>query len=376
MNQLFNDDCFKILPTLAEKSVDMVLLDLPYGCISSAWDCKIDLKQLWIELERVCKDKAQLIFFCTTRFGFELIASKREWFRYDMVWEKGSVVGFLNSARQPLRKHEMIYVFSKETGTYNPQKSVSTKANAPDRHPTSIIFCQRDNTNKRIHPTMKPLELCRMLIRQYTNEGDVVLDCCMGSGTSVVAAKIEKRQYIGIEMSENFYKIADYRVAHYDNDPNCALIDTLPHESELTEIDNPDPPIYSCYDTENEKKVAYKKSKRPTKPVPVPTVPLPTVPVPEDINPDLINPEPLPPAPKKRVRKTETAKGIYGKNGCNGTKITKNKKVKIVLDTGLNEVPVECDEVPADLAPFKDEHLVPIEIVDDVDLLQMATLKV
>jgi site-specific DNA-methyltransferase (adenine-specific) len=294
MNCLYNDDCFKVMPQLPENSVDMVLLDLPYGCISSAWDCKIDLAELWKNLDRVCKPQAQIVMFCTTRFGFELIASKREWFRYDLVWEKGTAVGFLNCNRQPLRKHEMIYVFSKETGTYNPQKTLGHKPAArlnakptptatdiygaghvhlpskdtdETRHPTSIIFCQRDNTNKRIHPTMKPLELCRLLVRQYSNENDVVLDCCMGSGTSVVAAKLEKRQYIGIEMSEAFYKVASYRIDKSETDPMALLMDTEVHDNVI--VDNPDPTIiYSTYATEVGKKAEYKKNRSGKKEAP------------------------------------------------------------------------------------------------------------
>jgi site-specific DNA-methyltransferase (adenine-specific) len=331
------------MPNLPENSVDMVLLDLPYGCISSAWDCKIDLAELWKNLDRVCKPKAQIVMFCTTRFGFELIASKREWFRYDMVWEKASPVGFLNCNKQPLRKHEMIYVFSKETGTYNPQKTLGHKTwnkfrpsrsttdkclpshygNAlhvdtlnedGSRYPTSIIFCQRDNTNKRIHPTMKPLELCRLLVRQYSNEGDVVLDCCMGSGTSVVAAKLENRQYIGIEMSETFYKVASYRIDKSETDPMALLMDTEVHDNVI--VDNPDPTIvYSTYATELGKKAEYKKKRTTKKEEKIDT----TVP--------------------KTVR---TASGIYGENGV--VSVDKRRKKRKIEPT-TPEAPIETETV-------------------------------
>lgn len=392
------------MPNLPENSVDMVLLDLPYGCISSAWDCKIDLAELWKNLDRVCKPQAQIVMFCTTRFGFELIASKREWFRYDMVWEKGTSVGFLNCNRQPLRKHEMIYVFSKETGTYNPQKTLghkpaqritphgSKKPTAVDlygggcphipskdtdetRHPTSIIFCQRDNTNKRIHPTMKPLELCRLLVRQYSNEGDVVLDCCMGSGTSVVAAKLEKRQYIGIEMSEAFYKVASYRIDKSETDPMALLMDTEVHDNVI--VDNPDPTIiYSTYATEVGKKAEYKKTarkgskrkaddldcydrvKKEEAPVEaetvgeaVPTVSFKTTRV-------------------KKVKKettdpsTITAAGIYGVNGIRRVR----KKKIVVVDPAFNEVVVEIENLTIE------DTSVPCEVVSDIDEIQVASL--
>ena len=330
------------MPQLPENSVDMVLLDLPYGCISSAWDCKIDLAELWKNLDRVCKPKAQIVMFCTTRFGFELIASKREWFRYDMVWEKASPVGFLNCNKQPLRRHEMIYVFSKETGTYNPQKTmghkgynsyrpsrsttdkclpnhygsalnVNTLNEDGSRHPTSIIFCQRDNTNKRIHPTMKPLELCRLLVRQYSNENDVVLDCCMGSGTSLVAAKLEKRQYIGIEMSEAFYKVASYRIDKSDTDPMALNMDTEVHDNVI--VDNPDPTIvYSTYATEVGKKAEYKKKRTAKKEQLIVTT------VPETVR---------------------TAAGIYGENGV--VSVDKRRKKKVEPAT---EAPIETETVP------------------------------
>ena len=413
------------MPTLPENSVDMVLLDLPYGCISSAWDCKVDLTQLWTNLERICKPQAQIIMFCTTRFGWELIASKREWFRYDLVWEKGTAVGFLNCNKQPLRKHEMIYVFSKETGTYNPQKTLGHKTwnnyrpsrNTTDkclpshygtalnvntlnedgsRYPTSIIFCQRDNTNKRIHPTMKPLELCRLLVRQYSNEGDVVLDCCMGSGTSVVAAKLENRKYIGIEMSEAFYKVASYRIDKSDTDPMALNMDTEIH-AETTLLDTPDPAIIYCaYDTETGKKAEYKKKRASRKAdtkeevtidgVPVVSFKTTRVKKVKEIDPSL--PEGRPTSAgiygkdgvisvdKRRIKKvkkegdeptTSSAHGIYGSDQKGVPRSTRKKKA-IVIDPAFNEVEVEVENLKIE------DTSVPCEVVSDIDELQMASL--
>ena len=419
MNCLYNDDCFTVMPNLPENSIDMVLLDLPYGCISSAWDCKIDLAELWKNLDRICKPQAQIVMFCTTRFGFELIASKREWFRYDMVWEKASPVGFLNCNRQPLRKHECIYIFSKETGTYNPQKTLGHKnyTNArpcrsaeekclPDvygsalnfntviedgsRHPTSIIFCQRDNTNKRIHPTMKPLELCRLLVRQYSNENDVVLDCCMGSGTSVVAAKLENRQYIGIEMSEAFYKVASYRIDKSETDPMALLMDTEVHDNII--VDNPDPTIvYSTYATEVGKKAEYKKtarkgSKKKTdeldcydrvkkEEAPIETVHTAAgiygkngvVSVDKRRKKRKIEPTTAE-APVEATEPTTTsAHGIYGSAEKGVPRSVRKKKV-VVVDPAFNEVEVEIENLTIE------DTSVTCEVVSDIDEIQVASL--
>jgi site-specific DNA-methyltransferase (adenine-specific) len=111
-NSIHNDDCFQILPKIDNKSVDLVLVDLPYGQMDCEWDIKIDLDMMWKELKRICKDNCQYVFFTTTKFGNELINSNSKWFRYDFVWEKYNPVGFLNANKMPLRIHEMIYIFN------------------------------------------------------------------------------------------------------------------------------------------------------------------------------------------------------------------------------------------------------------------------
>ncbi len=111
-NNIYNDDCFNVLPKIKSNSIDMVLVDLPYSQTCLHWDIAIDLDKMWIELKRVCKKKCNYIFFTTTKFGYTLIKSNEKWFRYDLVWEKSKKVGFLSANRQPLRKHEMVYVFS------------------------------------------------------------------------------------------------------------------------------------------------------------------------------------------------------------------------------------------------------------------------
>jgi site-specific DNA-methyltransferase (adenine-specific) len=228
--ELYNDDCLKILPTLGDNSIDMVLVDLPYGQTECKWDSLIDLEKMWKQLDRICKDTTAMVFFCTTKFGVSLIQSNPKQFRYDLVWEKSNSVGFLNANKMPLRTHEMMYVFYKKLPTYNPQKTAGkpykTNGNKPsklfgdkpststdnptgDRHPTSIIQCPN---KKGKHPTAKPVELCEWLIKSYSNEGDTILDFTMGSGTTGEACKNLKRKFIGIEMDEAYFKICEQRL--------------------------------------------------------------------------------------------------------------------------------------------------------------------
>lgn len=381
--ELYNDDCFNILPEIKEKTVDMVLVDLPYGQTACKWDCVIDLEKMWIELKKCCKRDCVYVFFCTTKFGYQLIKSNEKWFRYDIVWEKSRKVGFLSANKMPLRKHEMVYVFKEKQGTYNPQKTegkpyksmrekqekngvygeskLNIIDNKGDRHPTSILqipeapeeqeprqhemiyvfsdtnsddldnsrnielrayfkavhefigkpkkdiiikigqgvdHCFRfnstqfglptkktydalikeynidkmegfrtlddlkkewgeptynpqktegkpyktkgkgevsiykkkrtstenkgdrhpttivkfNNPKKSVHRTQKPIDLCEWLVKTYTNEGDLVMDFTMGSGTTGVACKNTNRRFIGIEKDEEIFELAYNRV--------------------------------------------------------------------------------------------------------------------------------------------------------------------
>jgi DNA modification methylase len=239
---LLHGDCLKLMPTLGDNSVDMVLVDLPYGVTKCKWDIAIDLDEMWVQLKRICKPNANLVFFCTTKFGNKLINSNEKWFRYDLVWEKPNPLGFLDAKLRPLRKHEMVYVFSKPSGgvkTYNPQKTTGHKALGhvkgreykdgmdsiyeitgtsdkyidDTRYPTSIQKFIFDK--QKIHRTQKPVAMCEWLIKTYSNEGDVVLDFTMGSGSTGLACQNTGRGFIGIEMDEEIFKIAEMRL----NDP-------------------------------------------------------------------------------------------------------------------------------------------------------------
>jgi len=231
--ELHNDNCFNILPTLKDKSVDLVLVDLPYGQTKCKWDVCIDLEKMWEQLKRIGKENTAYIFFTTTKFGNDLINSNKKWFRYDLVWEKSNSVGFLDANKKPLRNHEMIYIFYKKLPTYNPQmlprdkpqtivynatiNGVYGKVNQnykkeyTHKHPVSIQKFNNSN-HKSKHPTQKPVESCEWLIKSYSNEGDTVLDFTMGSGSTGVACKNTNRKFIGIEMDEEFFKTAEERI--------------------------------------------------------------------------------------------------------------------------------------------------------------------
>jgi site-specific DNA-methyltransferase (adenine-specific) len=212
-------------------------VDLPYGQTACKWDTIIDMEKMWIELKRICKGNAHIVFFTTTKFGNKLINSNEKWFRYDLVWEKSLLLGFMSANKMPLRKHEMIYVFGKPSGgkkTYNPQKTPGEPFIVPerkyggktdiygnsgrptynnitgDRHPVSIQ--KFSNKKPNLHPTQKPVEACEWLIKSYSNEGDTILDFTMGSGSTGVACKNTNRKFIGIEMDEEIFKTAEKRI--------------------------------------------------------------------------------------------------------------------------------------------------------------------
>jgi len=251
---IHNADCFEIFPKIEDKSVNLFLLDLPYAnkkfgnCTACAWDTPIDLDKMWIEIKRTMKPNGIIVFFCNTKFGCCLINSNPKWFKYDLIWEKSRKVGFLSANKQPLRKHENIYVFKKEQGTYNPQKTEADKVrdwsktnqtnngsyyrkegetyqsdfnkNSDDgyRHPTSILpefettILKFNNPSKSIHRTQKPVDLLEWLIKTYTNEDDLVMDFCMGSGSCGVACYNTKRKFIGVEKDKDIFLLAEERI--------------------------------------------------------------------------------------------------------------------------------------------------------------------
>lgn len=238
MVELFNNDCLDILPQITENSVDLILCDLPYGITKNMWDSQIPLPELWVEYNRICKPKAPVILFGQNMFTVNVILSNPKDFRYLLVWDKVLSSGFLNANRQPLRSHEDIIVFYKSQPAYNPQKkkgavnhnrgvsSIGKAASGEnygksvmiqsdksgEKFPNSILTFPKDHSTVTVHPTQKPVALIEYLIRTYTNDGDIVLDNCMGSGTTGVAALKNGRKFIGIEKDKKYFDIAEERI--------------------------------------------------------------------------------------------------------------------------------------------------------------------
>lgn len=223
---------------LDPKSVDLVLTDLPYGITRNRWDCPIDLPAMWDCLNRVAKDNCIFVFFGNGMFTADLMQSNRAWWRYNLIWQKTQPSGFLNAKKMPLRTHEDIIVFYGGSHTvYNAQKTTgnarksarrgdssdyptatnygSYGANCYDsteRYPTSILKFKKDVQTSHLHPTQKPVALLSYLIKTYSNEGDVVLDFTMGSGSTGVACAATGRRFVGIEKDPAYFAIASKRL--------------------------------------------------------------------------------------------------------------------------------------------------------------------
>ena len=230
--ELLNGDCLELMKNIPDKSIDMILCDLPYGTTHNKWDTIIPFDKLWAQYKRIIKDNGAILLFSQMPFGASLIMSNPKMFRYEWIWEKNQAVGFLNAKKMPLRKHENILVFYKHLPTYNPQGLIkldepiqeegSANRNGKNygvadksfirthtNYPTDIITFSKDSG---YHPTQKPVDLLEYLIKTYTNEGDTVLDNCMGSGSTGVACKNTNREFIGMELDEKYYKIACERL--------------------------------------------------------------------------------------------------------------------------------------------------------------------
>jgi len=235
---LFNGDCLEIMKGISDNSVDMVLCDLPYGTTQNKWDSVIPFEGLWLEYKRICKENAAIVLTAAQPFTSALVMSNIKDFKYDWVWKKPKGTGHLNAKKQPMRDKEDIVVFYSKQPTYNPQftkgNPYKDKAGKDHSASTSMTGSYGSYTNKRedndgkrypkqiiecgvvergtVHPTQKPIELMEYLIKTYTNENMVVLDNCMGSGTTGVACKNLNRKFIGIELDENYFNIAKQRI--------------------------------------------------------------------------------------------------------------------------------------------------------------------
>ena len=245
---LFNDTCFEAFKKIADKSVDLVCVDPPYGTTTIDWDKTLDFGLMWKELERICKPKANIIIFGSQPFTSLVIASKIDWFRHELIWNKNKCGSPGLAKYRPQKVHENIMVFSKESGgTYNPimeegdpykreakdkEKGYGTGRNSHGygfgnngkpflggenhgtRYPKSILHASRNfSAQQTVHPTQKPTNVLNWLIMTYSNPGDTVLDFTMGSGSCGVSAKMTGRSFIGVEMTKEYFDIAQTRIS-------------------------------------------------------------------------------------------------------------------------------------------------------------------
>lgn len=230
---LVNQCCLEAMKRIPSASVDMVLADLPYGTTQCAWDSCIPLEPLWAQYRRICK--GPVVLFAQTPFDKVLGASNISGLKYEWIWEKTHPTGHLNAKKMPMKAHENILVFYDKAPIYNPiktfghvrktatkrrdltpvyggQKFESLPYDSTERYPRSVIEFASDKQTLNLHPTQKPVALCDYLIRTYTNPRDIVLDNCMGSGTTGVAALTAGRQFIGIDDNAEFFAVAKERI--------------------------------------------------------------------------------------------------------------------------------------------------------------------
>ena len=232
LNRIYNEDCLEGMKRIPDKSIDMILCDLPYGTTECNWDKVISFECLWEQYERIIKVNGAIVLFGSEPFTSALVMSNKKKHRYNLVWEKTRPTLFQHAWRMPLRNHEDIVVFYKKAPTYNPQGLVKQTRkvkrttgggtfgqnwNSSNEYmseytnfPRSIIKIPSES--KTVHPTQKPVELCEYLIKTYTNEGETVLDNCMGSGTTAIACINTNRNYIGFELDAHYCEIANERI--------------------------------------------------------------------------------------------------------------------------------------------------------------------
>ena len=228
LNKIYNEECIEGMKRIPDKSVDMILCDLPYGTTACKWDTIIPLEKLWEQYERVIKDNGAIVLTASQPFTTKLIDSNIDLFRNCWVWNKKISGNPLLAKHHPLKVHEDICVFSKKRHNYYPQMrkgkmrkkgggrsklfDMEMSAKYSDEYfPISII--EFSNAKRGVHPTQKPVALFEYLIKTYTNEGETVLDNCMGSGTTAIAAINTNRNYIGFELDEEYYNLANERIS-------------------------------------------------------------------------------------------------------------------------------------------------------------------
>lgn len=241
-HMLMQGDCLDLMAQIPDGSVDMILCDLPYGTTACKWDTVIPFDALWAHYKRVIKQNGAVVLFAQSPFDKVLGCSNLPMLRYEFIWEKTEATGHLNAKRAPMKAHENMLVFYSAQPTYNPQKTSGHKRktarnvdratkqsecygaqegithyDSTERYPRSVLQFSTDKQKSTLHPTQKPVTLCEYLIRTYTNEGETVLDNCMGSGTTGVACLNIGRNFIGIEKDPKYFEIARNRVMGHND---------------------------------------------------------------------------------------------------------------------------------------------------------------
>ena len=238
IDNIYNEDCLEGMKRLDDHSIDMVICDLPYGTTSCKWDVVIPFEPLWEQYHRVVKENGAIVLFGSEPFSTYMRMSNIREYKYDWIWEKSKASNFQLAKKNPLKYHESISVFYREFPTYNNLdlkpcniKSGRRKDSRNLKHITggkedyvttqtgyngSILYFPNPSGAGHLHPTQKPVELVEYLVRVYTNEGDLVLDNCMGSGTTAIAALRCGRRYIGFETDGNYCDVANKRVDEFN----------------------------------------------------------------------------------------------------------------------------------------------------------------
>jgi site-specific DNA-methyltransferase (adenine-specific) len=242
INKIYNEDCLEGMKKIDDKSIDMILCDLPYGTTACKWDIIIPFTLLWEQYNRIIKDNGVITLFGSEPFSSLLRTSNIKMFRHEWVWYKDKSGNFMNCKFEPMKVHENILVFGKKKGVYNPIMEVrdeknkrknkprlntsniihtqeffteESKGNSDYKYPTSVKYF--NSVRNGLHPTQKPVELFEYMIKTYTNENEIILDNCIGSGTTAIAAINTNRNYIGFEKEEKYFNIANERI----NNLNC-----------------------------------------------------------------------------------------------------------------------------------------------------------
>jgi site-specific DNA-methyltransferase (adenine-specific) len=268
-NRILLGDCLKVMEKIPDKSIDMILCDLPYGTTACKWDTIIDLDKLWEQYKRIIKDHCAIVLTASQPFTSVLVISNLKWFKYEWIWEKAAGSNFATVKYQPMKEHENILIFGNGRLNYYPimqERKGSCKGKIPDysnvhsessdkkgdvynsisrdrdgriygklRNPSSVqFFNNRIPSDRSLHPTQKPVALFEYLIKTYTNEGDLILDNCIGSGTTAIACLKNNRRFIGIEKEIEYVKIAKQRIKDYlESLKTKSFEDMNDHEIEL-----------------------------------------------------------------------------------------------------------------------------------------------